>query len=86
MATTRTQKENRAFENWLDETVAAEVKITMQDAGIDVNRDDDDDDDALAWNEACDAMAKAEANYYDNLGWEEALRQEQEEYRRGIYS
>ena len=90
MATTRTQKENRAFENWLDETVAYEVKIAMQDAGIDANRydndDNDNDDDALAWNEACDAMAKAEANYYDNLGWEDAMRQEQEEHRRGIYS
>ena len=43
------------------------------------------DDDAIEWAAMCDAMAKAEANYYDNLGWEEALRQEQEEYRRGIY-
>ena len=62
----------------------------MQNAGIDANRhaNDDDDDDGRAWDEVCDANAEAqaEANYYDNLGWREALRQEQEEHRRGIYS
>ena len=47
--------------------------------------DTERDGDAKAWNDACDAMAKAEANYYDNLGWREALRQEQEEYRHGVY-
>ena len=71
---------SQKYGNWDDA-----MDDTARRCGFTFVHDNDDDADALAWNEACDAMAKAEANYYDDLGWEETLRQEQEEYRRGIY-
>tara|TARA_R100001163_G_scaffold42439_1_gene32095 strand:- start:541 stop:714 length:174 start_codon:yes stop_codon:yes gene_type:complete len=41
--------------------------------------------DAEDWRESCEANDRREAEYYDNLGYWEARRQEEEEFRRGIY-
>ena len=41
--------------------------------------------DAEDWRESCEANDRREAEYYENRGYWEARRQQEEEFRRGIY-
>tara|TARA_R110000765_G_C18753658_1_gene588204 strand:- start:250 stop:468 length:219 start_codon:yes stop_codon:yes gene_type:complete len=46
--------------------------------------DEWDDSEAESWNAACDAMTRAENNYYENRGWEAAMAQEAHEAQMGV--
>ena len=60
-----------------------EAYAEYEDYGGPEGLDDWEKEEEATWAAQCEAMAQAEANYYENSGWAEAMAYEQYEARLG---